>query len=80
MNPIIEKDKSIFVKCKYNERGEFFEGYLQRDIVSSCEREVAIAGVSFQPKTLENEKPIEIGLSLGEGGNALLRIEKGMKN
>ena len=72
MYPIVEKEKSIFVKCKYNERG-----HLPKDVSSAGEREVSIANVIYQPKLLSEKKPIEIGLSFGEGGNTLFRIEKG---
>ena len=77
MYPIVEKEKSIFVKCKYNEREKLFEGHLPKDASSAGEREVSIANVIYQPKLLSEKKPIEIGLSFGEGGNTLFRIEKG---
>ena len=77
MYPIVEKDKSLFIKCEYNERDQVFEGHLPKDVVPSGEREVSIASLSFQPKLLSEKKPIEIGLSFGEGGNTLLRIDKG---
>ena len=77
MYPIVEKEKSIFVKCKYNEREKLFEGHLPKDVSSADEREVSIASVIYQPKLLSEKKPIEIGVAFGEGGNALFRIEKG---
>ena len=79
MYPIVEKEKSIFVKCNYNERERLFEGNLPKDISSFCEREVSIASLCFQPKLLCKKRPIEIGLSFGEGGNTLFRIDKGRK-
>ena len=78
MNPIIEKDRSFFVKCKYDEKKKFFEGYLPKDVVPSGEREISIASVSFQPKFNGEKKPIEIGLSFGKDGNVLARLEKGV--
>ena len=77
MFPIVEKEKSLFVKCNYNERERLFEGNLPKDVSSSGEREVSIASLCFQPKLLCEKKPIEIGLSFGEGGNTLIRIDKG---
>ena len=77
MYPIIEKEKSVFIKCKYNEREQLFEGHLPKEVAPSGEREVSIASLCFQPKLLSEKRPIEIGLSFGEGGNTLLRIDKG---
>ena len=77
MYPIVEKEKSIFIKCKYNEREQLFEGHLPKDVNSPGEREDSVASLCFQPKLLSEKEPIEIGVSFGEGGNTLLRIEKG---
>ena len=77
MNPIVEKERSYFVKCNYDEKNKFFEGHLPKNIAPSGEREISIASVSFQPKFNGERKPIEIGLSFGENGNVLVRLEKG---
>ena len=77
MYPIIQREKSVFVKCNYKEREKYFEGYLQKDFHSSREKEVTIASVSFQPKSFLEKDAIEIGLSIGENGNCLFQIDKG---
>ena len=77
MYPIVEKEKSIFIKCKYNERERLFEGHLPKEAATSGEREVSIASLCFQPKSLSEKRPIEVGISFGQGGNALMRIDKG---
>ena len=77
MKPIVEKERSFFVKCKYDEKNEFFEGHLPKEGTSLGERELSIASVSFRPKFNDEKTPIEIGLSFGQNGNVLARIEKG---
>ena len=79
MYPIVEKEKSVFIKCNYNEREQLFEGHLPKEVAPSGEREVSIASLCFQPKLLSEKRPIQIGLSFGEGGNTLLRIDKGRR-
>ena len=78
MNPLIETEKSLFIKCPYNERDKYFEGLVPKGMLSlSEEKEITLAGVSFYPKPFAESSSIEVGLSFGEGAHTLLRIDKG---
>ena len=81
MNPVVEFEKSFFVKCSFNETNKYFEGAIPRDMVPPLlEKELSVAGISFQPALFTQEEPIEIGLSFAPHSHTLLRLEKGGYN